>query len=99
MIWLKRRFAGADYGPYMDRLEQLMIANPQLYQKFIMVSTKTRDALVSDYYVGVPNEVLAGGFDGFIRVGESDLPRIIDVLHIADATKEPFTSRFQFAPR
>jgi hypothetical protein len=99
MVWLKRRFAAADYGPYMDHLTQLMDANPRLYREFIMVSTKTPDALVSDYYVGLPNEALAGGFDGFVRVGERDLPKIIDGAHVADTTEEPFTSRFHFAAR
>jgi hypothetical protein len=35
-------------------------------------------------------------FDGFEHVGESDLPKIIDTLHIADATTDEFTSRFRF---
>ncbi len=53
---------GAGYGPYMDHLTQLMDVNPRLYREFsIMVSTKSPDALVSDYYVGLPNEALAGG--------------------------------------
>jgi hypothetical protein len=99
MVWIKRRFAAADYAPYMDYLTKLLFANPRQYQEFIMVSTKTPDAMVSDYYVGLPDEALAGGFDGFERVGESDLPKTIDVLLVADATKEPFTSRFHFAVR
>ena len=38
-------------------------------------------------------------FDGFEHVGESDLPKIIDTLHIADATTDEFTSRFRFRQR
>jgi hypothetical protein len=74
MIWIKRRFDGSDYVPYMDRLQKLLFANAPLYAEFIMVSTKTDDPLVDDYYIGVPNESLLVGFDGFKRVAESDLP-------------------------
>jgi hypothetical protein len=61
-----------------------------------MVSTNTDDALVSDYYIGVPNEAFLIGFDGFERVAEADLPKVIDTFHLGDATKEPFQSRFRF---
>lgn len=99
MIWLKRRFEWAEYSPYFDLLEKLLLNNAPLYQEFMMVSTKTENAGVSDYYVGLPNEAFVAGFDGFERVGEKELPKRIDVLHIADATKEPFKSRFHFEAR
>ena len=31
MVWLKRRFAGVDYVPYMDRLKDLLFANAAHY--------------------------------------------------------------------
>lgn len=96
MIWVKRRFAAADYAPYMKRLENLLMANPTLYREFLMVSTNTDDVLVSDYYVGAPNKSLLVGFDGFERIAESDLPKEIDTFHLGDSTKEPFKSRFRF---
>jgi hypothetical protein len=58
MIWVKRRFDGVDYAPYMDRLQNLMLANATLYSEFLMVSTKTDDPLVDDYCIGFPNESL-----------------------------------------
>ena len=100
MYWAKRRFRYADYAPYMDRLEKLLMTNPTLYQEFIMVSVETGEEVgESEYYVGVPHKALLIGFDGFTSVEESELPKEIDTLHIADATKQPFQSRFQFKRR
>jgi hypothetical protein len=59
MVWGKRTFEYADYGPYMDRLEKLLMANPAHYREFIMVSTQTSHAGISDYYVGVRARVCA----------------------------------------
>ena len=56
MIWAKRRFAYADYAPYQDQMEKLLMANAPLYQQFLMVSTKTDDPGVSTYYVGVQSK-------------------------------------------
>jgi hypothetical protein len=95
MIWVKRRLAAADSERYKERLNILSLANPTLYSEFLMVSTKTDDVLVSDYYIGVPNEALLSGFDGFERVAESALPKEIDAFHQGDMTKEPFKSRFR----
>jgi hypothetical protein len=99
MVWLKRRFEWAEYRPYFDLLEQLLLSNAALYQEFLMVSTNTQNVGVSDYYIGLPHEAFAAGFEGFERVGEAELPKRINVLHIGDATKEPFISRFHFEVR
>ena len=80
MIWGKRRFEDADYGPYMDRLDKLAMADAIRATDYLMVSTKT-DKGECNYYVGVPNEDFMRFFDGFSRVDESDLPREIDVFH------------------
>jgi hypothetical protein len=94
MIWGKRRFAFADYSPYFDRLEALLMANPTQYRQFTMVSTDTDEAGVSDYYVGVPNKVLMAAFDGFEPVEEAQVPKVIDSLHIGDANE--INRRFEF---
>ena len=96
MFWARRRFAGVDYGRFQDLLEKLLMAHPQMYAEFIMVSTETPDAMVSDYYVGVPLEHLLAPFEHFEHVSESQLPKIIDSFPLGDATKEPFKSRFKF---
>jgi hypothetical protein len=96
MIWGKRDFDGPAYGPYQDRLQQLLFAHPGQYREFIMVATDTDRPGISTYWVGVPSEILFTPFDGFERVKEAELPKEIDALLVADATKEPFTSRFKF---
>jgi len=75
------------------------MANPTLYREFIMVSTKSEGAANSMYYVGLPNEKFMAAFDGFERVEETELPKIIDTLRIADATTDEFKSRFEFKHR
>jgi hypothetical protein len=100
MMWVKRCFQYADYAPYMDLLEKRLMANPTLYQEFIMVSIETGDKPgESEYYVGVPHKALLQGFEGFTPVEESELPKEIDSVLIADQTKEPFRSRFRFKAR
>ena len=89
MIWVKRRFAYADYAPYQDRMEKLLMANAPLYQQFLMVSTKADDPDVSTYYVGVQSESFPVGFGGFERVSEDALPKQIDVLHLLAVCRGP----------
>jgi hypothetical protein len=74
----------------------LMMANAAQYQEFIMVSVQAGGPGESDYYVGVPIKALLAPFDGFQEVSEAEVPKEIDTLLLADATKEPFTSRFKF---
>lgn len=96
MIWAKRRFAYADYSPYQDTLEQLLMANPNRYQEFLMVAVRAGDNGASDCYVGLPSSALLAPFDGFREVSEAALPSEIDTFLFGDQTKEPFTSRFKF---
>jgi hypothetical protein len=95
MIWGRRQFSYAEYTPYFDLMEKLLLANPTLYREFIMVGTE-RKAGVHDVYVGVPNKMFMAAFDGFEPIEESALPKIIDTLHIADASTDEFKSRFEF---
>jgi hypothetical protein len=97
MIWGKRVFNGAAFAPYQNRLQQLLLANAKQYQEFIMVATEGEQSGIATYWVGVPSEILFTAFDGFEHVQEADLPKEIGTLLVADATKQPFTSRFKFA--
>jgi hypothetical protein len=94
MFWAKRRFNYAEYAPYMERLEKLMMANPSQYEQFIMVSTYVKRPGLSEYYVGVPSEAFLALFDGFEPVAESDLPKVVDSVHITAAGEE-FNKRFR----
>jgi hypothetical protein len=99
MIWLKRQFRAADYAPYQDILEKLLTGSPTRYAEFLMVCTNTEDPLVSDYFVGMPDDSRVGLFHGFQRIAESDLPKEIDTFLLGDQTKQPFTSRFSLKKR
>ena len=99
MIWLKKRFQFAEYAPAMDLLEKLMMSMPARYSEFLMVSTETGQAGVSDYYIGVPSLEMAGPFRDFEKISENDLPKVIDTSHLGDSTKEPFASHFKFKKR
>jgi len=96
MIWLKRRFEAAQYAPYQDKLAALQLTLPARYPEFLMVSTNTETPLISDYYVGLPEQSFASAFDGFEPVTEADLPREIDTFLYGDQTKLPFKQRFKF---
>jgi hypothetical protein len=95
MIWLSREFDFAEYAPYQDSLEKLLMANAPRYAQFIMVSTTLDDPKTSNYFVGLPDNTFSPLFDGFAPVAESDLPRVIDSVLIADTTTSEFTSRFE----
>jgi hypothetical protein len=97
MEWIKRRFQYEEYTPYMEKLGELQMQNPALYQEFMMVAVKRRRSGVEDeYYVGVPDKRFLVWFDGFMPVNESELPKEIDAVLLADQTKKAFTTRFRF---
>lgn len=91
--WAKRRFEWAEYAPYQDKLEKLLMANATQYREFMMFSMEQKVGL-SDVYVGVPSAAYLAVFDGFERVAESDLPKFVDTLLVADANA--FKERFEF---
>ena len=95
MIWAKRNFEFADYGPYLDRLGVLQMSNPTLHDQFIMVST-TINPRSSVYYLGLPKDVYLLGFDRFQIIPESELPKEIDTVHLADQASDEFIKRFRF---
>ena len=97
MEWVRQRFQCVEYAPYMDKLGELQMQNPALYQEFMMVAVKRWDRGEEDeYYIGVPDKRFLVWFDGFTPVAESDLPKTIDMVLLADQTKKTFTSRFRF---
>lgn len=74
-----------------------MMANTSNYQEFMMVSVKCSDEpRANEYYIGVPDQAMLSQFDLFNAIEEDEVPRIIDAIHIADASKEAFKNRFQF---
>jgi hypothetical protein len=93
MFWAKRAFQWADYAPYQDRLEKLLMSNPAHYREFMMFSIEQKVGL-SDVYVGVPAQSFLAVFDRFEPVAEADLPKVVDTLLIADANA--FKERFEF---
>ncbi|OIQ64157.1 hypothetical protein GALL_542920 [mine drainage metagenome] len=84
-VWGRPRFDGTEYVPYFDRFEELLLPDGALYRGFIMVSTKNDNPFVDNFYIGLPNEAFFVLFDGFERISETNLPKVIDTLHIADA--------------
>jgi hypothetical protein len=93
MFWAKRRFEWADYAPYQDRIEKLLMSNATQYREFMMFSIEQKVGL-SDVYVGVPAQAFLAVFDGFEPVAEQDLPKMVDSLLVADANA--FKERFEF---
>ena len=96
MYWAKRQFAYAEYAPFQSKLQTLLMANARRHREFMMVATDTREAGVSTYFVGVPDNGFLAGFDGFTAIEEAELPKEIDTLLVADGTSEEFKSRFRF---
>jgi len=99
-MWAKRRFKYAEFAPYQDILGELQMANAKICGQFIMVSVDTKDEPgESEYYVGVPNKAFLMPFVGFQQIQESELPREIDTLLLADVASEEFQRRFTFKTR
>jgi hypothetical protein len=96
MVWGRRRFQYAEYKPYFERLEQLLLSHPSQYREFMMVGVNTDAPGTTEIFVGVPSATLLAAFDGFDPLEESELPKVIDTVHIADTTKVEFKSRFSF---
>jgi hypothetical protein len=93
MIWAKRQFKNADYLPYFKNFETLLLANAPLYREFLMVSVKVK-AATDEIYIGLPSEVFLQSFDGFERVDETAVPKLVDTLLIGD--QNVFRSRFEW---
>jgi hypothetical protein len=83
MIWCKRRFQWAEFAPYQDRMEKLLMANATRHCEFMMYMVEVKVGL-ADVYVGVPTKELMAVFDGFEPVAEADVPKVIDTLLVAD---------------
>jgi len=81
MFWAKRQFQWAQFAPYQDCMEKLLMANATRYREFMMFMMEVRAGL-ADVYVGVPTKELLAVFDGFEPV--ADVPKVIDTLLVAD---------------
>jgi hypothetical protein len=95
MLWAKRRFKYAEYAPDLQRLADLQMMNPSRYSEFLMVSKNTGEPGVRDYYLGVPATELLRVLDGWQEISDTELPKDVDTILLADTTKEPFISRFK----
>lgn len=93
MHWAKRKFSGANYGPYQDILGVLRMTNAQHASEFMMISRK-EDASTDEVYVGVPIPDLLKAFDGFTPVEASAVPQCVDRLLVGD--RERFKKRLVF---
>jgi hypothetical protein len=93
MFWAKRCLKRFEDEPYKARMLELMMADLDHYNQFIMVS-KHVSSSVSEYYLGIPSAAVLARFDGFEPVAESDVPTAIDYVHIAAANCE-CSNRFE----
>lgn len=96
MFWAKRDFNYSNYMPYQSALAELQAIYVHRHTEFIMVSIDKISPGLSTYYIGVPERFLLGAFDGFEAVMESELPRFVDSLLLADLASKEFSKRFEF---
>ena len=96
MIWAKRRFEYAEYAPYQERLEKLVMANPGMLDQFLMVAVDIKKPRLSEYYVGLPSDVFLPLFDDFQQIHQSEVPQVIDTLVIGS---HPAVEALHFPPR
>ena len=85
MIWAKRRFQHADYGPYQDRMADLQIKYQDKADQFVMTARPV-DASEPGWrncYIGVPDETFLQGFDGFQRIDEKAVPDDMETILFA----------------
>lgn len=95
MIWAKRSFEGIESLPFSVRLSELLVENSAFARHFIMVSVAHLNSSVSDFYIGLPHKSYLSDFTGFEIVDESDVPLLIDTIHVADPACEKL-NRFEF---
>jgi hypothetical protein len=93
MIWAKRRFAADSYGKYHDRLGDLQMAMPNRHREFMMMARKSDTVGEQDIYIAVPSKELLSSFDGFEIISESELPKEVDTLLLAEHGE--FEKRFR----
>jgi len=92
MIWAKREFQFAEYGPYQDRFEKLHFKLGGPGEMMMVMAEK--NARLSDVIISLPDAALLSMFDGFEIIDESELPKGVSILCVNHATGD-FEKRFK----
>jgi hypothetical protein len=91
MIWAKQRVAHTACMIYMETIGALQFEHPSSLGELTMVGRDV-DGRHQDVYISVPSRELLARFDGFEAVSETELPKEIDFIHVAEHTE--FEKRF-----
>jgi hypothetical protein len=97
MFWAKKNIELGDYDNFLDHFNEHKPAYPKQSAEFIIVSKRTADPKVSTFYVVVADEGCLLLFDriGFERVHETELPKVVDLVHAGDEAADAFKERFK----
>jgi hypothetical protein len=68
---------------YMETIGALQFEDPSSVGELMMVGRDV-DGRHQDVYISVPSRELLARFDGFEAVSETELPKQIDFIHIAE---------------
>jgi hypothetical protein len=93
MIWAKQRVSHTACMIYMETIGALQFEDPSSVGELMMVGLDV-DGRHQDVYISVPSRELLARFDGFEAVSETELPKEIDFIHIAEHTSGNFKKRF-----
>jgi hypothetical protein len=98
MIWAKQRVSHAACMIYMETIGALQFEDPSSVGELMMVGRDV-DGRHQDVYISVPSRELLARFDGFEAVSETELPKEIDFIHVAEHTSGQFEKRFTLRDR
>ena len=98
MIWAKQRVSHAACMIYMETIGALQLEDPSSVGELMMVGRDV-DGRHQDVYISVPSRELLARFDGFEAVSETELPKQIDFIHIAEHMSGNFKKRFTLRDR
>jgi hypothetical protein len=87
MIWAKQRVAHTACMIYMETIGALQFEHPSSLGELTMVGRDV-DGRHQDVYISVPSRELLARFDGFEAVSETELPKEIDFIHVADGVRK-----------
>ena len=89
-IWIKRRFAFADYAADQDRFEQLWQILGHPIDMMMIATGRVSDQTL---YARLPSSELAKEFPGWTIISDSELPEAASVLLCVPAE---FEKRFKY---
>jgi hypothetical protein len=98
MIWAKQRVSHTACMIYMKTIGALQFEHPSSVGELMMVGRDV-DGRHQDVYISVPSRELLARFDGFEAVSETELPKEIDFIHVAEHTSGEFEKRFTLRDR